>query len=100
IWGIFAVALIGAAGFCGFLAWKTVGAGHSLGLLSLLAGISVLWQFLTIVGLGIAATVLNFDPSSLARFPLRFRRYLVLRTLLGLLTPSTIAGCLTLLAIA
>ena len=59
-----------------------------------------LWQFVSINGLSIAATVSSFDPSSLIRFPLRFGRYLVLRTLLGLLTPSTIVGCLALLAAA
>ena len=60
----------------------------------------MLWQFVSINGLSIAATVSSFDPSSLMRFPLRFGRYLVLRTLLGLMTPSTIVGCLALLAAA
>jgi ABC-2 type transport system permease protein len=51
-------------------------------------------------GQNVAASLSSFDPSSLIRFPLRFGRYLVLRTFIGLLTPSTIVGCLALLAAA
>jgi hypothetical protein len=66
----------------------------------MLAGIAILWQFIAINGAGIAATVSSFDPSTLLRFPLRFGRYFVLRLLLGLLTASTIVGCLALFAAA
>jgi ABC-2 type transport system permease protein len=45
-----------------------------------------------------AASLSRFDPASLLRFPLRFGRYFVLRTLIGLLTPSTMVGCLALFA--
>ena len=100
VWGIIGFGLISAAAFCGYLAWKAVGFESSLGLTSLLAGIALFWQFFSINGLSIAATLPSFDPSSLLRFPLRFGRYLLLRTLLGLLSPVTIAGCLTLLASA
>jgi ABC-2 type transport system permease protein len=100
VWGFFGTALIGGAVLCGFLAWKAIADGRSSSLLSLLAGIALFWQFFSINGLSIAATVQSFDPSSLLRFPLRFGRYLVLRTLLGLLSPTTIAGCLALLATA
>src|SRR5208337_3558084 len=62
--------------------------------------IALLWQFVSINGLSIAATIPSFDPASLVRFPLRFGRYFVLRSLLGLMTPSTIVGCLALLAAA
>ena len=60
----------------------------------------MLWQFVAVNGVSMAATLASFDPASLLRFPLRFGRYLVLRMLLGLLTPSTIVGCLALLAAA
>jgi ABC-2 type transport system permease protein len=100
VWGILGFVLIGSAVLCGYLAWKAVAAESSLGLTSLLAGIALFWQFFSINGLSIAATLPTFDPSSLLRFPLRFGRYLVVRTLLGLLSPVTIAGCLTLLATA
>ena len=63
-------------------------------------GITLLWLFVSVNGHSVAAAVPNFDPASLVRFPLRFGRYLVLRTLIGLLTPSTIVGCLALLAAA
>ena len=60
----------------------------------------MLWQFVSINGLSIGRRCQSFDPASLVRFPLRFGRYFVLRSLLGLLTPSTIVGCLALLAAA
>lgn len=100
VWGFFGAGLIGSAVLCGFLGWKAVADGRTSSLLSLLAGIALFWQFFSINGLSIAATVQSFDPSSLLRFPLRFGRYLVLRTLLGVLSPTTIAGCLALLATA
>jgi ABC-2 type transport system permease protein len=74
--------------------------GHPQSLASLLLGIALLWQFVSINGLSIAATIPSFDPASLVRFPLRFGRYFVLRSLLGLMTPSTIVGCLAVLAAA
>jgi len=98
LWPILALWVIGPAIGAGFFAWYAVSDGHPQRLTLLLAGITVFWQFLVINGTGIAATISSFDPASLLRFPLRFGRYLVLRLLLGLLTPSTIAGCLALLA--
>ncbi len=58
------------------------------------AVIHVLWQFLTLNGISVSAGVPTFNPSTLLRFPLRFGRYLLLRTLLGLMTPMTIVGTL------
>src|SRR5579859_966663 len=87
VWGLLGAGLIGTAVFCGFLAWSSVADGSPLGMLSLLAGIALFWQILSLNGLSIAATVPSFDPSSLIRFPLRFGRYLLLRILFGLLTP-------------
>ena len=69
-------------------------------LIPLLAGIAIGWQFVAVNGVSMAAALASFDPSSLLRFPLRFGRYLVLRLALGLLTPSTIIGCLALFAAA
>ncbi len=100
LWPIFALWIIGPTLGSGFLAWMAVNSHHPSWLCMLLAGIAILWQFIAINGAGIAATVSGFDPSSLLRFPLRFGRYLVLRLLLGLLTPSTIVGCFALFAAA
>ena len=69
-------------------------------LIPLLAAVAIGWQFVAINGVSMAATLATFDPASLLRFPLRFGRYLVLRLALGLLTPSTIIGCLALFAAA
>ncbi len=98
VWPFLALMVVGPVAGSGFLAWIAIAEGHPQTLAPLLAGIVILWQFVSINGLNIAAAVSSFDPASLTRFPLRFGRYLVLRTLLGLLTSSTIVGCLALLA--
>jgi ABC-2 type transport system permease protein len=67
---------------------------------TLLAAITLGWLFVAINGVSIAAAVSQFDPSSLIRYPLRFGRYFVLRTLIGFMTVSTVVGCLSLLAAA
>ncbi|MGA2207771.1 MAG: hypothetical protein ABSG10_13675 [Terracidiphilus sp.] len=98
VWPFLALMVVGPVAGSGFLAWIAIAEGHPQTIAPLLAGIAILWQFVSINGLNIAAAVSSFDPASLTRFPLRFGRYLVLRTLLGLLTSSTIVGCLALLA--
>jgi ABC-2 type transport system permease protein len=100
LWPILAFWVIGPAAGAGFLAWRAIAHHHPERLIPLLAGIAILWQFISVNGAGMAATLSTFDPASLLRFPLRFPRYLVLRLLLGLLTPSTMVGCLALFAAA
>jgi ABC-2 type transport system permease protein len=100
VWPMLALVVIGPVAISGFFAWMAISQGHPQRLASLLLGIALLWQFVSINGLSIAATIPNFDPASLVRFPLRFGRYFVLRSLLGLMTPSTIVGCLVVLAAA
>ncbi len=80
LWPFLALAAIGPIAGSGFFAWIAIAEHHPQSLLPLFAGITLLWQFVAINGLSIAAAVSSFDPSSLARFPLRFGRYLVLRT--------------------
>jgi ABC-2 type transport system permease protein len=100
VWPMFALIVVGPVAASGFFAWMAVSQGHPQRLASLLLGIALLWQFVSVNGLSIAATIPSFDPASLVRFPLRFGRYFVLRSLLGLMTPSTIVGCLAVLAAA
>ena len=95
-WPIFAMWIIGPALGSGVLAWMAVHDHRPQHLAPLLAGIAIGWQFIAVNGVSMAATLSTFDPASLLRFPLRFGRYLVLRLLLGLLTPSTLIGCLAL----
>ena len=95
-WPIFAMWIIGPAFGSGFLAWTAIHGHHPQRLAPLLAGIAIGWQFVAVNGVSMAATLSTFDPASLLRFPLRFGRYLILRLLLGLLTPSTLVGCLAL----
>jgi ABC-2 type transport system permease protein len=98
IWPAFAFMAIGPAVGAGFFAYMAISDGHPQHLSPLLAAVALLWQFVAVNGVSMAAALATFDPASLLRFPLRFGRYLVLRLLLGLLTPSTIIGCLALLA--
>jgi ABC-2 type transport system permease protein len=98
VWPVVVLWTIGPAVAAGFFAWMAVSRHHPEELIMLLAGLALLWQFVAVNGVTIAATVSNFDPTSLLQFPLPFGRYLVLRLLLGLLTPSTMIGCLALLA--
>jgi ABC-2 type transport system permease protein len=100
VWPMLALIVVGPVAASGFFAWMAISQGHPQSLASLLLGIALLWQFVSINGLSIAATIPTFDPASLVRFPLRFGRYFVLRSLLGLMTPSTIVGCLAVLAAA
>jgi ABC-2 type transport system permease protein len=100
LWPIVALWVVGPAVGSGFLAWMAVDGHHPQRLSVLFGGIALIWQLIAINGTGIAATVSSFDPSTLLRFPLRFGRYLVLRLLLGLMTASTIVGCLALFAAA
>jgi ABC-2 type transport system permease protein len=100
VWPFLALMVVGPVGGSGFLAWAAIADNHPQRLASLLAGIMLLWLFVNINGQNAAAALSSFDPSSLIRFPLRFGRYLILRVFIGLLTPSTIVGCLALLAAA
>jgi ABC-2 type transport system permease protein len=100
VWPFMALLVVGPVAGSGFLAWAAIARNRPQNLLSLLAGIALLWQFISINGLSISASVSSFDPASLVRYPLRFGRYLVLRTMLGLMTPSTVVGCLALLSAA
>jgi ABC-2 type transport system permease protein len=98
LWPIFAMMALGPAVGAGIVAWMAINNHHPQRLAILLAALSVLWQFVAVNGVSLAAQMSSFDPASLLRFPLRFGRYLVLRLALGLLTPSTIIGCLALVA--
>jgi ABC-2 type transport system permease protein len=100
VWPMLALVVVGPVGASGYFAWMAISEGHPQSLAPLLLTIAVFWQFVSINGLSIAATIPSFDPATLVRFPLRFGRYFVLRSLLGLMTPSTIVGCLAVLAAA
>lgn len=98
VWPVFALMVIGPVAASGLFAWQAIARKHPQNIALLLTGITLLWQFVSFNGMNLAATTSSFDPSSLMRYPLRFGRYMILRTMFGLLTPSTIVGTLTLLA--
>jgi ABC-2 type transport system permease protein len=100
VWPFLVLMVVGPVAGSGYWAWELMARGQPQRLPTLLAVIAVGWQFVAVNGLSVAATVSSFDPASLIRYPLRFGRYFVLRTLIGLLTPSTIVGCLSSLAAA
>jgi ABC-2 type transport system permease protein len=100
LWPVLAVMVLGPVVFSGFLAWELMNEHHPQELAPLLAGLMIFWQFVSVNGMNIATATKTFDPSTLTRFPIPFPRYLLLRTLIGLLTPSTIVGCLASLAVA
>jgi ABC-2 type transport system permease protein len=101
VWPLMAMTAIGPIFGSGFFAWAAIARNRPQDLTPLLAGITLLWFFVSVNGQSVAAAaVANFDPASLVRFPLRFGRYFVLRALIGLMTPSTIVGCLAMLAAA
>lgn len=100
LWPIFAVWIVGPVAASGYVAWTAVANHQPMWLLALMTGIGLLWQFIAASGSNIAASMPTFDPASLLRFPLPFGRYLLLRLTLGLLTPSTVVGCLALFAAA
>ncbi|MGA3133367.1 MAG: hypothetical protein ABSD59_21430 [Terracidiphilus sp.] len=100
VWSMLGLIVVGPVVGSGYFAWTAITEGHPQSLTSLLLGIALLWQFVSVNGISISVAIQSFDPASLIRFPLRFGRYFVLRSLLGVLTPSTIVGCLALLAAA
>ncbi|MFZ0305101.1 MAG: hypothetical protein WAL75_20590 [Terracidiphilus sp.] len=100
LWPVIAGMVLGPVGISGYLAWGLVHENHPQDLAELLAGLIIFWQFVSINGINIATSTKTFDPSTLTRFPIPFPRYLVLRTMIGLLTASTIVGCLASLAVA
>jgi ABC-2 type transport system permease protein len=57
--------------------------------------IFALWQF---IGISTSTTGPSFDLSTLIRFPIRYRDYLLMRLSFGLMDPPTLAGIACLLA--
>ncbi|HUB51676.1 MAG TPA: hypothetical protein VL986_05995 [Terracidiphilus sp.] len=100
VWPVLALMVVGPVGFSGYLAWDAMSGYHPSSLTPLLAGLMIFWQFVSVNGMSMATTLQTFDPTTLTRYPIPFGRYLVLRTMVGLLTASTIVGCLASAAVA
>jgi ABC-2 type transport system permease protein len=92
---ILAVMILGPSFGAGFGAWYFVSHGMDAYLAIILWVIFALWQF---IGVSTSATGPSFDLNSLARFPIRYRDYLLMRISFGLLDPPTLAGIGCLLA--
>jgi ABC-2 type transport system permease protein len=100
VWPTFLMFAIGPVALSGFTAWEAIESGRIYRLPALLGGITLMWLFVSVNGQSISSAISSFDPASLVRYPLRFGRYFILRMAFGFLSPSTMIGCLALLAVA
>ncbi len=92
---LLAIMVLGPAVGSGFAAYYCVNS-NQINLLAIpLWIIFLLWQF---IGVSTSASGPPFDLTSLIRFPLRYRDYLLIRLLFGLLDPPTLAGVACLIA--
>ncbi|HEY0759210.1 MAG TPA: hypothetical protein VGD59_08145 [Acidisarcina sp.] len=89
---IFAIAPAAVSGYAGFYAISRNGTAWLAGALWL---IFFLWFF---IGFSTSAAAPGFDLSTLNRFPIRFRDYLIVRLSFGLLDPPNLVAALCLLA--
>jgi ABC-2 type transport system permease protein len=86
---ILALMILGPSCGSGFGAWYFVSHGMDAYLAIILWVVFALWQ---LIGVSTSATGPSFDLNSLARFPIRYRDYLLMRLSFGLLDPPTLAG--------
>ncbi|WP_263358541.1 hypothetical protein [Acidicapsa ligni] len=92
---ILALMVFGPAIGAGLGSWYLVSTGMYSDLAILLWIIFALWQF---IGVSTSATGPSFDLSTLIRYPIRYRDYLLIRLSFGLLDPPTLAGITCLIA--
>lgn len=91
------IMVLGPAIGSGFAAYYCVNSGEVELLAIPLWIVFLLWQF---IGVSTSASGSSFDLTSLIRFPIRYRDYLVMRLLFGLLDPPTLAGVTCLIAMS
>ena len=94
---ILALMVLGPSTGAGFASWYFVSQGMEPYLAIPLWIIVVLWQF---IGVSTSATGPSFDLSTLTRFPMRYRDYLLMRLSFGLMDPPTLAGLCCLIAMS
>jgi ABC-2 type transport system permease protein len=92
---VLALMVLGPATGAGFASWYFVSQGMESYLAIPLWIIVVLWQ---VIGVSTSATGPSFDLSTLTRFPMRYRDYLLMRLSFGLMDPPTLAGLCCLIA--
>jgi ABC-2 type transport system permease protein len=94
---ILALMVLGPSAGAGFASWYFVSQGMETYLAIPLWIIVVLWQ---VIGVSTSATGPSFDLSTLTRFPMRYRDYLLMRLSFGLMDPPTLAGLCCLVAMS
>jgi ABC-2 type transport system permease protein len=87
---------LGGAFGLGAAAWYVVSDGKSEFLAFLLWPVFMFWQFFPVMATAFTETL---DSSSLLRFPLNYRSYVLVRLIYGALDPSTLLGGLWLTGI-
>ena len=92
---LLAILVLGPAVGTGFASYYLVDSDQVSLLTIPLWIIFLLWQF---IGVSTSASGPAFDLSSLIRFPIRYRDYLLMRLSFGLLDPPTLAGIACLIA--
>jgi len=94
---LLALMVFGPATGAGFASYYLVSRNMDAYLAIPLWIIVVLWQF---IGVSTSASGPSFDLTSLVRFPLRYRDYLLMRLSFGLMDPPTLAGTACLIAMS
>jgi ABC-2 type transport system permease protein len=85
--------VLALGGSCGFAvgAWYVVSHGKAAWLAAILWPVFLFWQFFPVLATAFSE---NTDASSLLRFPLTFRSYVLIRIAFGSLEPATAIGIL------
>jgi len=94
---LLALMVLGPSTGAGLASWYFVSQGMEPYLAIPLWIIVLLWQF---IGVSTSATGPTFDLSTLTRFPIRYRDYLLMRLSFGLMDPPTLAGLCCLIAMS
>jgi ABC-2 type transport system permease protein len=92
---ILGLMIFGPAVGAAYFSYYLVSRGMDVYLAIVFWVILLLWQF---IGISTSTTGPSFDLSTLIRFPIRYRDYLLMRLSFGLMDPPTLAGIACLLA--
>ncbi len=95
----FGYTVAGLGGMAGLaaLSWFLVSHRHAQWFAAVFWGVLLYWQLIPLMASAFTET---FDSSNFLRFPLRYRSYVFLRMVYGVLDPTTLVGTLWLIGVA